>query len=294
MTTPHVIRIYSRILDCGQQCSRLWHFLRSLDSGGSGRVSFNHLWMATQLGVSVRTVKRWIKQGLERGWFRWEKRISRDLTEIYLSSLKSVYENLGLDDVGAIAEVGIEHLGRSESKALATALEATYRQKQAYWAAKKCKRGQHKQLVLNPEKMATCETVPRVDSHIVVSAPFEIPGCSHAGLADVTGWSPSTIKRRLNNRWRCSRNLDTIYKRRVGMKLNDPRLLLEMQESGQSFMVTKNALGHSRVLKVLNDSGRSLIQLGCNIYSTGCELLSCRAMRRRLKKDASQLTSALV
>lgn len=145
--------------------------------------------------------------------------------------------------------------------------------------------------------MASSETVPGARGQIRVSAPFSIPGCSHAGLAKATNWSQSTIKRRLNNRWRCERNADPIQKRRVATEVDDPGLLFEMAESGQSFLVTQNALGHTRVFKVLNDSVRSrLFQLGCNIYSTGYKLLGCRTLRRRLKpkKDASHLNPALV
>ena len=300
MTTPAatqiVVRVFTRLLDCGQECARLWHFLRAL-SKGSGRVTFNRLWLAQQLGVSVRTIQRWIKQGLLQGWFRRVDKLSSNMTAIYLSGVGAMFKTLGLDSLGAIADVPSEYLGRSEAKALCTALEAQYRQKQAYWAAKRAAKGRRKQLVLNPEKMASSETVAGAKGHIVVSAPFSIPGCSHAGLAKTTDWSQSTIKRRLDNRWRCDRNLDTIQKVRVGVEIDDPGLLFELAESSQSFLVTENALGHRRVLKVLNDSGRSkVVILGCNIYSTGHELLSCRSLRRRLKpkKDASQVVRPLV
>ena len=70
-------------------------------------------------------------------------------------------------------------------------------------------------------------------------------------------------------------------------ELDDPGLLFQMEESGCGFMVTENALGHRRVLKVLNESGRSkVLSLGCNIYSTGHELLSCRNTRRKVKVAA--------
>ena len=310
MTTPAAIRVFTRILDCGQECARLWHFLRAL-SKGSGRVSFDILWLAQEMGVSVRTAQRWIKQGVERGWFRRVSQVKgrnpsdssaasdsgSPKTTIYLASLKAVFTSLGLTDVGAIADVAPEYLGRSEAKALCTALEAQYRQKQAYCAAKRAAKGRRKQLVLDPEKMASSGTVAGAKSHVTVSAPFSIPGCSHAGLAKATNWSQSTIKRRLDNRWRCDRNADPIQKVRVGIELDDPALLFELGEANESFLVTENALGHRRVLRILTDSGRTkIVQLGCNIYSTGHELLSCRSLRRRLKpkKDASQLVGPLV
>ena len=292
MTHPATIRIFTRLLDCGQECARLWHFLRAMDKDGSGGVVFSYAEIAQAMGVSVRSVQRWVKQGIERGWFRGYRRIG-DQVELYLSGIEVAKNNLGVDSLGAIADVPPSYLGRSEAKALCTALEAQYRQRQAYWAAKRAAKGRRKQLVLDPERMATCETMPREKSHVIVSSPFSIPGCSHAGLAKATDWSQATIKRRLDNRWRCDRNLDVIEKKRVATELDDPALLFELRESGQDFLVTKNGLGLARVLKVIRSTGRSkVVSLGCNIYSTGYELLSCRSLRRRLKKDASQLDGA--
>ncbi|MFG6094322.1 hypothetical protein SPB21_03690 [Leptothoe sp. ISB3NOV94-8A] len=293
-TTKIVVRVFTRILDCGQECARLWHVLRAMDAQGRGWVRVFYAELAQVMGVSVRTIQRWVSQGLAGGWFRNPVIAHEDGSRtIYLASTKAVRKTLGLEDIGAIAEVGIEHLGRSEAKALCTALEAQYRQRQAYWAAKRAAKGRRKQLVLDPERMATCETMPREKSHVIVSSPFSIPGCSHAGLAKATDWSQATIKRRLDNRWRCDRNLDIIEKKRVATELDDPALLFELRESGQDFLVTKNGLGLTRVLKVVRSTGRSkVVSLGCNIYSTGYELLSCRSLRRRLKKDASQLVRA--
>ncbi|NEQ52412.1 MAG: hypothetical protein F6K11_20095 [Leptolyngbya sp. SIO3F4] len=286
MQTPKQVRIYTRLLDHGHECGRLWTLLRALDVQGSGWVRFTYDAVANLMAVSMRTVQRWVRQGLERGWFRG-RRIVGDQVELYLSGIKAVKNSLGVDGLGAIADVAPSYLGRSEAKALCTALEAQYRQKQAYWAARKARKGQAKRLVLKPWKMATCEKVSRVKGLVVVSNGFQIPGCSIAGLANATEWSQSTIKRRLSNRWRLDRNIEPIQKKRVATELDDPGLFFQLQESGQSFLVTENALGHRRVLKVLNDSGRSkVLSLGCNIYSIGHELLSCRNTRRRVKRVA--------
>lgn len=98
------------------------------------------------MGVSARTVQRWVKQGIERRWFRRVVRVNKNLTTIYLSGLGAVCSQLEIDDLGAIAEVPANYLGRSEAKALCTALEAQYRQQQAYWAAKRAAKGRRKLL----------------------------------------------------------------------------------------------------------------------------------------------------
>ena len=285
MQTPKTVRIYTRLLDHGHECGRLWTLLRALDIQGSGWVCFTYDSVANLMDVSVRTVQRWVSQGLARGWFRGRRWMGNQ-AELYLSGIRAVKHALGVDSLGAIADVELHHLGRSEAKALCTALEAQYRQKQAYWAAKEAKKGQAKKLVLKPWEMATSDKLPGVKSLIVVSNGFQIPGCSIAGLARETEWSQSTIKRRLSSRWRLERKIEPIQKRRVATELDDPELLFLLRESGCSFLVTENALGHARVLKVLNDEASlRLVSLGCNIYAPSHELRSCRSLRRRMRSQ---------
>ena len=125
---------------------------------------------------------------------------------------------------------------------------------------------------------------------VVVNNGFQIPGASIAGIAKTVGRSQSTIKRRLNNRWRLDRDIEPIQKKRVATELDAPELLFQLKESGIGFVVTENALGHARVLKVLNDSGRSrVVVLGCNIYAQGCELMGCRGTRGRVRKLLKRL-----
>ena len=120
---------------------------------------------------------------------------------------------------------------------------------------------------------------------VVVNNGFQIPGASIAGIAKTVGRSQSTIKRRLNNRWRLDRDIEPIQKKRVATELDAPELLFQLKESGVGFVVTENALGHTRVLKVLNESGRSrVVVLGCNIYAQGYELMGCRGTRSRVRK----------
>ncbi|MFG6095132.1 helix-turn-helix domain-containing protein [Leptothoe sp. ISB3NOV94-8A] len=288
MQTPKTVRIYTRLLDHGHECGRLWTLLRALDTQGRGWVLFDYAEIANLMGVSVRTVQRWVSQGLTRGWFRGRRWMDSQI-ELYLSGIRAVKNTLGVDGLGAIADVSIDHLGRSEAKALCTALEAQYRQRQAYWAARKAKKGQAKKSVLKPWEMATSDKLPGENSLVVVSNGFQIPGCSIAGLAKATDWSQSTIKRRLSNRWRLDRDIEPIQKKRVATELDDPELLFLLRESGCGFLVTENVVGHTRVLKVLNDEASlRLVSLGCNIYAQSHELRSCRSLRRRVKRMLAQ------
>ncbi|MEM9006537.1 MAG: hypothetical protein AAGE59_23800 [Cyanobacteria bacterium P01_F01_bin.86] len=275
------IRIYSRLLDTCEQ-ARLWHVLRALDTEGTGRVYFEVSDIAFLMNVSANTIYRWLKAGLGV-WWRSRRRVD-DQVELYLSGIAKVACALGVDGLGAIADVPLSDLTRMGSKALATTLEAEYRQRQAYWAAKKAKKGQAKKSVIDPHEVASSDHFQGANRMAVVNNGFQIPGASIAGIAKTVERSQSTIKRRLNNRWRIERNIEPIQKKRVATELDDPELLFRLKESGIGFLVQENALGHTRVLKVLNDGLSKVVVLGCNIYAQGYELLSCRGTRGRVRK----------
>ena len=286
MSELSTIRIYSRLLDTCEQ-ARLWHVLRALDTEGTGRVYFGVGDIATLMSVSPQTIYRWLKQGLGI-WWRSRRRID-DQVELYLSGVAAVACALGVDGLGAIAEVPLDTLTRMGSKALATALEAEYRQRQAYWAAKKAKKGQAKKSVFDPHDAASSDNFPGAKGMAVVNNGFQIPGASVAGIAKTVGRSQSTIKRRLNNRWRIDRNIEPIQKKRVAIELDDPGLAFRLREAGIGFMVTQNALGCTRVIKVLNDGLSKVVVLGCNIYSQDYELMSCRGTRGRVRRQLKGL-----
>ncbi|MEM9947986.1 MAG: hypothetical protein AAF810_18260 [Cyanobacteria bacterium P01_D01_bin.36] len=123
---------------------------------------------------------------------------------------------------------------------------------------------------------------------MVAAVPAPVRGrCGVSGIAKTMERSQSTIKRRLNNRWRIERDIEPIQKKRVAAELDDPELLFRLKESGIGFVVTQNALGCTRVLEVIRSTGRSqrLVSLGCNIYAQGYELLSCRGTRGRVRRS---------
>ena len=280
------IRIYSRLLNTCEQ-ARLWHVLRALDTEGTGRVYFAVSDLAFLMSVSSNTIYRWLKQGLGI-WWRSRRRVD-DQVELYLSGIAKVACALGVDGLGAIAEVPLDNLTRMGSKALATALEAEYRQRQAYWAAKKAKKGHAKKSVIDPHDAASSDNFPGAKGMAVVRNGFQIPGASIAGIAKTVERSQSTIKRRLNNQWRIDRDIEPIQKKRVATELDDPGLAFRLREAGIGFMVTQNALGCTRVIKVLNDGLSKVVMLGCNIYSQPQELIACRGTRGRVRRMLKSL-----
>ncbi|ESA37753.1 hypothetical protein N836_35870 [Leptolyngbya sp. Heron Island J] len=244
--------------------------------------------MAALMSVSTQTIYRWVKAGLGV-WWRSRRRVDGQI-ELYLSGIAKVACALGVDGLGAIAEVPLSDLTRMGSKAVATALEAEYRQRQAYWAAKKAKKGQAKKSVFDPHDAASSDSFPGAKGMAVVKDGFQIPGASIAGIANTIERSQSTVKRRLNNRWRIERTIEPIQKKRVATELDEPELLFRLKESGIGFVVQENALGCTRVLKVLTDSGCSkVVVLGCNVYAQDYELMSCRGTRGRVRKMLKNL-----
>ena len=274
------IRIHARVLD-SHPGMRFYYLCRALDSDGCGWVSLSVELAAQIFGVTPRTVQRWLEQGCKRGWFREVINGAENNKTIYYTSLAKVAAKLGLSGLGAIADVSIDQIiGRSETKALCTLLDALYKQKQSYFAARSAEKGQGKKRILKPWEVAASEKSPGARAMKVVSEPFKCPGASIAGIAKDSGWSVSTIKRRLSNQWRKDRDIECVSKRRIAIAIDDPGLLHEMGEANETFLIQG-----SKVLRIWSDSGRNtLLRMGCNVYDAAHELLSCRRLRWRCSK----------
>ena len=278
LAAPESIRVYSSLLDCGDECSRLWHLLRGLDTAGSGRITINPKDIAAMMGISKATIYRHLSSRL---WFRSVESVQGGV-QIYLNSIYNVCDRLGLSGLGAITHVPLSGLGRAQAKAISTQAIAQAKQRQAYWAAKNQK---VKRLVKPWEAVASDNspganktgTPPRF--RYIITKANVIPATSTQSIADGQ-WSVSTIKRRLQDNWRAGRGLGPILKAR----------LLKPVGAAISFLVRQ---GGDRVSTLdgvpyrVMENG-SVFQVGCHIYTEHLVLSSCRFLRSKVRKRLNE------
>jgi hypothetical protein len=272
---PDEIRIYSALLDCGNESSRLWHLLRAMDAEGSGRVAVSPKWIAAIMGISKATVYRHLKDaGI---WFR-ELRTVQGGVEVFLNSIYNVCDRLGIFDLGAITSIPVSGLGRAQAKAIATQADAQSKQRQAFWAAKnkKVKNLTKPWEAVASDNSAGANETGKSRFRYVIARKTTIPATSTQNIAK-DRWSVSTIRRRLQNQWRSDRGLDPITKARILIPA-PPEIAFFVQQSQSRFTVIGN--GVYRIM----ERDRSVFQVGCHIYAEHLDLVSCRFLRSKVKR----------
>lgn len=283
LEAPETVRVFSSLLDCGDESARLWHVLRSLDvaGGGSGWVTVHPRAIASWMGISVATVYNHLGNGMGK-WFRSRYKCQGGIV-VYLNSIGSVCASLGLSGLGSVADVPIaEMAGRSHAKCLATQLDAQAHQRRAFWATRKETPRVDKKRILKPWEIASSDNSAganrnnRRSLYHFVPQNYQAPAGSIAGISRQTCWTSATIGKRLRNSFRRDRNIATLEKRRLAFPVDQGAIAFELAESGQSFVQVG-----TRVYKAI---AGTVYRLGCHVYAETHRLLPCRYLRNRVRK----------
>jgi transcriptional regulator with XRE-family HTH domain len=290
-------KVHSRVLDAAPICIRAWYAARSLDRTGEGRVAFRLTELATALNVSIPTLKRYLKQAHNQGYFRSLHKVGGEI-EVWYASLFDVALRLGLRELGAVTELNVADLNRSYIRVVATQLDAERCQRSSMHLAKKSVPNSQRGRIFNPKDileprktLSHCSrgaTVLFIGKRCVFVNDDVIPvGVSQKKLAELSERSISTIQRRLSNQHRRKRNLPTVLKRQVVQKVNNDAIAFGIKELGASTIVDPST-GRSYFVQ----SG-SVWRSGCNIYRTEFELKSVRFLRSRFKYEIAAIEYSL-
>jgi transcriptional regulator with XRE-family HTH domain len=246
-------------------------------------------------GLSGKTVRRYLAQGLSLGFFASVK-VQAGEAVIYYNSLPRVCLALGLYDfgVGAKVEVGEIRFNR----VLATELVAQKLQRQS-----KYKAGQESGVKpIAEEKIFESSDASnggkfkgffRTDRFIGVSSNFATYGASQQTIAERSGKSPETVKRRLSAKYRDRNSLerinriqpirhipfDQVQEEPLKQSLFE-RLLKDSEATDRTVFFTNTANG--RMGKGFMLHGQ-FFKYEPNVYELTHNLTSCRAARSRFK-----------
>ena len=272
------VRVCSRLLDARDECKRVWYLLRSLDPDGRGWADIERGMACEYLDCSHATLYRLIEEGLAKGWLRSVTRYG-DVTvtfRIYYSSIKQVCLTQGIKQLGGIAWTNAQAFTRAGAKGVASELEALQRQSQAHYSA----HSDHApyEVLDASEIMASSVNSSGASCYVFTSGTFICPGASHSGIAGPTEWTASTIKRRLDNRWRMARGIDPVQKRRVAHKVAEGIDLHQLGYDQKNFVVDGG-----KIYRTFSHRP-GIFQLKTNIYGSEHELLSCRFLRSRISE----------
>ena len=292
-----VVRFYSRIAD-RSALSKTWHYLRGLDSKGSGWVEFSLTEAAGTLKVSIATIRRHLREGKKEGFINWFKTTGDRATACYVSRDK-VCRRLGLNEWGIVAEVFLHDL--PASKELATELEAIARQKNSQYMAKKesrrpvtnidrlLKPSLYTQNLDDESRWGNSTGVDWIGNRFTFVQPdFVAYGTSQAGIGEKMNRHERTIKRRLSNSQRAKNGLEALDRKQIAKKVEYSRSLdLYIQQIAREEVEYSPSLDfyiqmNEKPGKLFRSGGKIYLAM-CNVYNPQYDLISMKVARKRFQ-----------
>lgn len=235
--------------------------------------------LAEALGVSIATIRRYLKHGMRLKFFR-NARIANGIVTLFYASTVQVCIANGFSNLGAVTEVAVSEL--KNLKAITTQAEVQKLQQASFHKARK---GQKRplptpdELIPSSVKSQPCKRsgasgqVVQMGKRFLFVSPDFIPfGGSQKTTAQNLGRSARTIVRRLSNRNRSKKGLPILERRQLAVVCtpSDTQRIDALRLSGD------------RTLKHVFSAALGAIVPKCNIYGQYLELRGCRWTRKRL------------
>lgn len=266
----------------GQCAIELWYLLRAIDKKGSGSATINLNDAAKILQISLPSVRRRIKAGLDLGLFGGVLKVGVGQVRIFYKSLSSVCTTLGITDLGAcwdadISEIPYLKFGATEAEALKLQNQSQYVEN------RRKKKGSFSRL-LSPKEMTSFDLCQRQilfrrGRVTFLKRTANFYGGSQERIAYDGGRHVSTIQRRLSDGYRHRHGLERITKTQLAV----PPKTFKQDIPGRPPITSYYPGQHLITVPHLGK-----FRLTCNIYSIDIELQSKRYARAKIKRSIKQ------
>lgn len=268
----------------GHGVIKLFYYVKSLDDNGSGYGDVIVTKAAEILDRTCSLVRRWIKFGISSGIFRSVIKLRKGLYRVYYSSILNICKKYKIIDLGAIPVVEVEDLKNIKFKA--TEADTIRYQKRSYYAATKGKKLQ-KLRTIKSDKIL-CSKSKRIlflsSRFVYLDRGVLAYGASQDYIANQTGYSVSTIQRRLSNNCRKFRGLNPVAKKQQCVSAFGDS---EKKEFGEKYFEQSQELincGRYHKPISIKSCSNQIFKSYTNIYSIDIELKKQRFLRWRLNK----------
>lgn len=272
-------------------------YLRGEDRRGCGRITFHFKDVAQVMGLSVVTIKRYLRQCVQAGFIRQDYQKRGDRVTVDYVALNKVCMQLGLDDYGAIAEIPYEYL--RASKEIATQLIVEARQCASRFEARRAKKSKKSlaslKEVLTPfrtlkgssssQKDAKAARGRRADiiyigpRKTLVTKEFVLFGTSQQNTAESMGRHRSTVNRRLSNARRLKKGVPYLLRKQLAVKSH-------YQECWS------NRLDDSVENRPFMRFGMKYFTLHCNVYEEYFFLIPAKVSRLYFRKQLKEIENS--
>lgn len=236
----------------GHSAVKVFYYVKAKDEAGSGYADISIKELAKIFDKSHSTVRRWLRFGIQLGFFRSKIKLKPGLYRIHYVAVNKVCLKHNIKNHGTITEVEVSEL--KYIKFRATEADAIAAQNKSLYAATK---GDKKLIKNTLSAKKLCLKSQRIlflsDRFIYVNPSHLMYGASQKYIADKSGYSISTIQRRLDNKYRKSHGLLPVMKKQQCIRLDkeeSTKSIVEQQEA-DFFGEKKEVIFHNNKFKDL-------------------------------------------
>lgn len=209
----------------------LYYFCRGLDPNGSGTAIVKIYEACQEFDKSRATIRRWMRDGLKLGFFRYVEKIKSGVYKIYYSSISHIVTKYDILYLGEIVELTNDQL--KHIKIHATEANAIGSQTKSFYAA--TNGGKRKLVKRTLSAKNLCSKSKRIlflsDRFILTNPAYIIYGASQEYIAKQSGYHKSTIQRRLDDKYRISHGLKPVTKKQQCKRIDKEYAELEFKEN---------------------------------------------------------------
>lgn len=264
----------------GENAATLWHYLRYLDKNGSGKAYISIPEVSEFFDKSSKQVKRWLEDGIKLGFFRDYKRLYLNCYVIGYTSTLKVARTLGIQELGAIAQIPVE--GLRNLREYATKISALAQQRATEYRQYSKKVSGYKLNIaesLQPCGIASRGILFRTKRYLVCHPRTQLVGGAQKSIAVKMGRSEITVQRHLS---KCT----AFEKRQLATASNEHWI-----------EISRNKLEHKQNLRIFKlEDWETPIKAYCCIYHfPEVEPRPQKYLRQKLKRilrNASTISSA--
>ncbi len=186
------VRIHSHFADHAGASIKLWYVCRALSDSGRSVINVNDV--AEALEVSPRTIRHWMKECKEKGYFRSIIKQGAGIYVVYYAALTKLTKGWG--PTASILLSDLKNYKTCTAEIQAQSLQAQSRYCAMKYHGKKALKPED--LFNNPSEIST-GVLHVKGSLLMVKQSFILFGASQVGIASRLGRSISTVARRLKD-----------------------------------------------------------------------------------------------
>jgi hypothetical protein len=197
------VRIHSRFAAACPSAIKLWYFCRAISDNGVAKFNINNV--SALFKRTNRTIRSWLAQGLDKGYYRHVSHDNKGNYTVYYSSLFKLTKNWGyvteldIDELVALRPIAIQVEAQGLQKKARSAANFKTKEKRKENPYQRGVRRANAYFENPPSKLIAMGVLGITSRYILLDPNVTLYGATQETIADKTFRSVSTVARSLKD-----------------------------------------------------------------------------------------------